>query len=85
MEVSAEDRVVIKDAIGQLTAKQRQALSYWLQGYTHQEISDRLAVGRPAASRLLGRAKARLAEQCNITDAVGVGVTRRARCGGRGA
>jgi RNA polymerase sigma factor (sigma-70 family) len=47
---------VLMDAKGALTAltpKQRQALDLWLQGYTQQEIGERLGCSQSTVSREL--------------------------------
>lgn len=59
--MSIEERIDLKDAIAELTPRQKEALAWRLEGHTQQEIADRLTVSQPAVSCLLFRAKSRVA------------------------
>ena len=55
-----ERRIDLERAIAQLTAKQREVLALWLEGYTQEEIAERCGIGQQRVCRRLQRAKARL-------------------------
>jgi len=49
----AEARMDIEQACESLTRKQWEALALWLQGYTQEEIGERLGIRQQAISELL--------------------------------
>ena len=60
-----ETRLDIEAAIEGLTDKQREALLLWLEGYTQEEIGERLGITHQAVSRLTERAVERIQESLN--------------------
>ena len=55
-----ELRIDLERAIARLTPKQRLALSLWLQGYTQEEIGQRMGIAQKNVHMLLWRALERL-------------------------
>ena len=55
-----ERRIDLERAIAQLTAKQREVLALWLEGYTQEEIAERCGIGQSQVCKRLRRAVKRL-------------------------
>lgn len=53
-------KLVLHDALQQLTPKQRTVIELTAQGYTEQEIAQQLHISQPAVHHLLTKAQARL-------------------------
>ena len=62
-----DEELDLRDALDALTPRQREALVIRLEGYTQQEIGERLTVCQSAVSRLLTRARQR--SECHIPEA----------------
>jgi RNA polymerase sigma-70 factor (ECF subfamily) len=60
--VSQEKRAKLYDAIGRLSARLRDVVILKLEGYSHQDISERLGITVSASKVRLHRATAKLAE-----------------------
>ena len=60
-----ETRLDIEAAIEGLTEKQREALLLWLEGYTQEEIGERLGINHANVCRRVERAIERLREILN--------------------
>jgi len=43
----------VREALAQLTDKQREALALWVEGYTQAEIGERLGIGKRSAGHRL--------------------------------
>lgn len=52
----------VREALAQLTDKQREALVLWLAGYTQAEIGERLGVSRQAVTERIAGAIERIRE-----------------------
>ena len=59
---SVDERLDLELAIKQLTEKQREALAYWLEGYTQREIGAMLGVSQVAVHYRIGGALGRIRE-----------------------
>ena len=60
--VGIDGRMDIRDALSQLTDKQREALALWVEGYTQEEIGEALGITQRNAGRRIERAIARIRE-----------------------
>ena len=57
-----ERRLILQEAIEELTPKQREALALWMQGYTQEEIGERVGITQRTVGRRLERAFKRIRE-----------------------
>ena len=55
----------VREALAQLTDKQREALALWLEGYTQAEIGERLGISERGAGRRLKRAINEIQRACS--------------------